>query len=203
MNVSDAMLLAPEEVYDKKKAPVKGETELDQAERKRLRAAKKRAKKGEVAARAKAKEVKERMNPALASRQKKESAVATLVGQKVFIWLGWRGRMECGFANFFFFFFPILSLTRFAHILFNGTTIEYYLHRQGRQQAVSSQEERCAGGQKGEQIEAVRELDGITSSRASQHSINLLHYVLHCNKFHPFVTFFFFFVSLRGRGKGH
>ncbi|RUS28387.1 LOW QUALITY PROTEIN: hypothetical protein BC938DRAFT_481943 [Jimgerdemannia flammicorona] len=81
VNVSDATLLAPEEVYDKK-GLVKGETEMDQAERKRQRAAMKRAKKNELVLKAKARKVAEKMNPALAERQKKEKAVATLAGQK-------------------------------------------------------------------------------------------------------------------------
>ncbi|CAG8507476.1 9262_t:CDS:2, partial [Ambispora leptoticha] len=44
VNVNDASLLAPEEVFEKKKGEVKGETELDSAEKKRIRASKKRAK---------------------------------------------------------------------------------------------------------------------------------------------------------------
>ncbi|CAI2184095.1 11050_t:CDS:10, partial [Funneliformis geosporum] len=47
VNVSDAKLLAPEEVYDKKKGEIKGETEKDSNEKKRAHVAKKRAKKKE------------------------------------------------------------------------------------------------------------------------------------------------------------
>ncbi|KAF9356241.1 U3 snoRNP protein [Mortierella sp. NVP85] len=48
VSVADAALLAPEEIYSAGKAPVKGATEMDQAERKRKRAQAKRAKKVEV-----------------------------------------------------------------------------------------------------------------------------------------------------------
>ncbi|CAG8477406.1 5810_t:CDS:10 [Racocetra fulgida] len=47
VHVSDGTLLAPEEVYDKKKQEVKGDTEMDSNEKKRARAAKKRLKKKE------------------------------------------------------------------------------------------------------------------------------------------------------------
>ncbi|KAF9169821.1 hypothetical protein BGX21_002192 [Mortierella sp. AD011] len=48
VSVADAALLAPEEVYSAGNAPIKGETEMDQAERKRKRAQAKKAKKVEI-----------------------------------------------------------------------------------------------------------------------------------------------------------
>ncbi|KAF9114282.1 hypothetical protein BGX27_011260 [Mortierella sp. AM989] len=48
VSVADAALLAPEEVYSAGKTPVKGETEMDQAERKRKRAQAKKVKKVEI-----------------------------------------------------------------------------------------------------------------------------------------------------------
>ncbi|KAF9578196.1 U3 snoRNP protein [Lunasporangiospora selenospora] len=47
VGVADAALLAPEEIYSTGKNPVKGDTEMDQAERKRKRSKAKRAKKAE------------------------------------------------------------------------------------------------------------------------------------------------------------
>ncbi|KAF9425288.1 hypothetical protein BGZ94_007674 [Podila epigama] len=52
VSVADAALLAPEEIYSAGKAPVKGETELEQAERKRKRAQAKRAKRADIKERA-------------------------------------------------------------------------------------------------------------------------------------------------------
>ncbi|KAG0370901.1 U3 small nucleolar ribonucleoprotein complex, subunit Mpp10 [Gamsiella multidivaricata] len=48
VSVADAALLAPEEIYSAGKAPVKGDTEMEQAERKRKRAQAKRAKKADI-----------------------------------------------------------------------------------------------------------------------------------------------------------
>lgn len=47
VSVADAALLAPEEIYSAGKQPIKGDTEMEQAERKRKRSAAKRAKKAE------------------------------------------------------------------------------------------------------------------------------------------------------------
>ncbi|KAF8940412.1 U3 small nucleolar ribonucleoprotein complex, subunit Mpp10 [Dissophora ornata] len=47
VSVADAALLAPEEIYSAGKAPVKGDTEMEQAERKRKRSQAKRSKKAE------------------------------------------------------------------------------------------------------------------------------------------------------------
>ncbi|KAF9161398.1 U3 snoRNP protein [Actinomortierella ambigua] len=53
VGVADAALLAPEEVYSAGKTPIKGETEMDQTERKRKRAKAKRTKKAEIKEQAK------------------------------------------------------------------------------------------------------------------------------------------------------
>ncbi|KAL0142940.1 U3 small nucleolar ribonucleoprotein complex, subunit Mpp10 [Mucor lusitanicus] len=59
VNVSDATLLAPEEVYDKKRGDVKAAAEMDQDERKRLRAQKKKLKRKERDMKERTKAVKE------------------------------------------------------------------------------------------------------------------------------------------------
>ncbi|KAF9896125.1 hypothetical protein BX616_008080, partial [Lobosporangium transversale] len=48
VSVADAALLAPEEVYSAGKQPIKGDTEMEQADRKRKRAQAKKAKKVEI-----------------------------------------------------------------------------------------------------------------------------------------------------------
>ncbi|KAG0224917.1 U3 small nucleolar ribonucleoprotein complex, subunit Mpp10 [Mortierella sp. GBAus27b] len=48
VSVADAALLAPEEVYSAGKAPIKGDTEMEQSDRKRKRAQAKKTKKAEV-----------------------------------------------------------------------------------------------------------------------------------------------------------
>ncbi|KAF9978446.1 U3 snoRNP protein [Actinomortierella ambigua] len=53
VGVADAALLAPEEIYSAGKTPIKGDTEMDQAERKRKRAKAKRTKKAEIKEKAK------------------------------------------------------------------------------------------------------------------------------------------------------
>lgn len=45
VNVSDATLLAPEEVYDKKRGELKSKTEMTKSEKKRLRNKRKKQKK--------------------------------------------------------------------------------------------------------------------------------------------------------------
>ncbi|CAG8517437.1 9500_t:CDS:10 [Acaulospora morrowiae] len=104
VSVSDATLLAPEEVYDKKKREVKGETEMDSSEKKRVRAEKKRIKKKEKALKEREKKVIERymhpliirytsalfltvlpfvrMNPGMGNKYAKKKILDTLIGQK-------------------------------------------------------------------------------------------------------------------------
>jgi len=82
VNVSDATLLAPEEVFEKKRTDVKGETELDQGERAKLRAAKKMAKRKEKTMKEREMKVVEKMNPGRGNKHAKSKAVKELVGQK-------------------------------------------------------------------------------------------------------------------------
>jgi len=82
VNVSDATLLAPEEVFEKKRTDVKGETELDQGERAKLRAAKKKAKRKDKAMKEREMKVIEKMNPGRGNKHAKSKAVKELVGQK-------------------------------------------------------------------------------------------------------------------------
>ncbi|KAF9435853.1 hypothetical protein BGZ76_005376 [Entomortierella beljakovae] len=76
VSVADASLLAPEEVYSAGKAPVKGETEMDQAERKRKRAQSKKVKKVEI--REKARKEADRK----AEREAKDRRLGREVGDK-------------------------------------------------------------------------------------------------------------------------
>ncbi|KAF9941022.1 hypothetical protein BGZ67_006078 [Mortierella alpina] len=76
VSVADASLLAPEEVYSAGKAPVKGDTELEQAERKRKRSAAKRAKKAENKERA------QRDAERQAEREAKDRRLGRQVGDK-------------------------------------------------------------------------------------------------------------------------
>ncbi|CAG8630279.1 6215_t:CDS:2, partial [Funneliformis mosseae] len=82
VNVSDAKLLAPEEVYDKKKGEIKGETEKDSTEKKRARVAKKRAKKREKLLKEREKKVIEKINPGLGNKHSKQKILDSLIGQK-------------------------------------------------------------------------------------------------------------------------
>ncbi|KAG2172952.1 hypothetical protein INT44_004693 [Umbelopsis vinacea] len=82
VNVSDATLLAPEEVFDKKRADVKGETELDQTERAKLRAAKKKSKRKEKVMKEREIKVVEKMNPGRGNKHAKSKAFKELIGQK-------------------------------------------------------------------------------------------------------------------------
>ncbi|KAF9307357.1 hypothetical protein BGZ74_005797 [Mortierella antarctica] len=76
VSVADAALLAPEEIYSAGKAPIKGDTEMEQAERKRKRAQAKRAKKGEN--KEKARKDAERA----AEREAKDRRLGRQVGDK-------------------------------------------------------------------------------------------------------------------------
>ncbi|KAH8548970.1 U3 small nucleolar ribonucleoprotein complex, subunit Mpp10 [Umbelopsis sp. PMI_123] len=82
VNVSDATLLAPEEVFEKKRTDVKGETELDQTERAKIRAAKKKSKRKEKAMREREVKVIEKMNPGRGNKHAKSKAFKELIGQK-------------------------------------------------------------------------------------------------------------------------
>ncbi|GET01744.1 U3 small nucleolar ribonucleoprotein protein MPP10 [Rhizophagus clarus] len=82
INVSDAKLLAPEEIYDKKKGEIKGKTEMNSTEKNRIRAAKKRAKKKEKVLKEREKKVIERMNPGLGNKHSKQNILDSLIGQK-------------------------------------------------------------------------------------------------------------------------
>lgn len=86
VNVSDATLLAPEEVYDKKQGEVKDQSEMNQEERRRARKQKKMAKRKDNAIKAKEQELLAKSRPASASgfvdRRSKTKAVKELIGQK-------------------------------------------------------------------------------------------------------------------------
>uniref|UniRef100_A0A1C7NIF8 U3 small nucleolar ribonucleoprotein protein MPP10 n=1 Tax=Choanephora cucurbitarum TaxID=101091 RepID=A0A1C7NIF8_9FUNG len=82
VNVSDATLLAPEEIYDKKRTDVKAVTEMDQAERKRLRAQKKKMKRKERDMKERELKVMQKYNPKVGEKQSKQKAVKELLGQK-------------------------------------------------------------------------------------------------------------------------
>ncbi|KAF8934015.1 U3 snoRNP protein [Haplosporangium gracile] len=76
VGVADAAMLAPEEIYSAGKAPVKGDTELEQAERKRKRSAAKRAKKAENKERA------QKEAERAAEREAKDRRLGRQVGDK-------------------------------------------------------------------------------------------------------------------------
>ncbi|CAO3624051.1 unnamed protein product [Cunninghamella blakesleeana] len=87
VNVSDATLLAPEEVYDKKRGEVKDKSEMDQDERKRERKQKKLMKRKERSLKEKERQIIEKSKPSGStslkeSRQTKTKAVKELLGQK-------------------------------------------------------------------------------------------------------------------------
>ncbi|CAG8539157.1 3904_t:CDS:10 [Paraglomus occultum] len=82
LNVNDSNLLAPEEVYDKKNAEVKGETELTSADKKNIRVKKKRAKKKAKKMREREEKVIEKMNPGLVKNHSKKKVLDKLIGQK-------------------------------------------------------------------------------------------------------------------------
>ncbi|KAG0288403.1 hypothetical protein BGZ96_007834 [Linnemannia gamsii] len=76
VGVADAAMLAPEEIYSAGKAPVKGDTELEQAERKRKRSAAKRSKKAENKERA------QKEAERAAEREAKDRRLGRQVGDK-------------------------------------------------------------------------------------------------------------------------
>ncbi|KAG0049128.1 hypothetical protein BGZ83_006024 [Gryganskiella cystojenkinii] len=76
VSVADAALLAPEEIYSAGKQPIKGDTEMEQAERKRKRSAAKRAKKAENQERAR------RDAERAAEREAKDRRLGRQVGDK-------------------------------------------------------------------------------------------------------------------------
>ncbi|CEI94717.1 hypothetical protein RMCBS344292_08921 [Rhizopus microsporus] len=82
VNVSDATLLAPEEVYEKKRGEVKATTEMDQAERKKARALKKKLKRKEKEMKEKEKKIIQKYNPKMAQKEEKIKAVKDLLGSK-------------------------------------------------------------------------------------------------------------------------
>ncbi|KAI9320254.1 U3 small nucleolar ribonucleoprotein complex, subunit Mpp10 [Dichotomocladium elegans] len=82
VNVSDATLLAPEEVYEKKKAEIKDKTEMSQEERKRAHAKKKKMKRKEKALKEREMKIIHKQNPGLGNKHAKMKAVKELLGQK-------------------------------------------------------------------------------------------------------------------------
>ncbi|KAI1315343.1 hypothetical protein EDD11_000951 [Mortierella claussenii] len=76
VSVADAALLAPEEIYSAGKQPIKGDTEMEQSERKRKRAQIKKAKKAEI--REKTRKEAER----LAEREARDRRLGREVGDK-------------------------------------------------------------------------------------------------------------------------
>ncbi|KAK5814660.1 U3 small nucleolar ribonucleoprotein complex, subunit Mpp10 [Linnemannia elongata] len=76
VGVADAAMLAPEEIYSAGKAPIKGDTEMEQAERKRKRSAAKRVKKAENKERA------QKEAERAAEREAKDRRLGRQVGDK-------------------------------------------------------------------------------------------------------------------------
>lgn len=94
VNVSEATLLAPEEVYDKKHGDVKATSEMDQAERKRLRAQKKKMKRKEQEMKEKQLKIMQKYNPQVGQKQAKKKAVKELLGQKNVTLIGKDGQKK-------------------------------------------------------------------------------------------------------------
>lgn len=94
VNVSDATLLAPEEVYEKKRGEVKATTEMDQTERKKLRAQKKKMKRKENEMKEKEKKIMHKYNPKMAQREEKTKAVKDLLGAKNVTIIGKDGKQK-------------------------------------------------------------------------------------------------------------
>ncbi|KAI8979109.1 U3 small nucleolar ribonucleoprotein complex, subunit Mpp10 [Mycotypha africana] len=94
VNVSEATLLAPEEVYDKKRTELKSTTEMDQAERKRLRAQKKKLKRKEREMKEREIKVMQKYNPQIGQKQAKVKAVKQLLGQKNVTVIGKEGQQQ-------------------------------------------------------------------------------------------------------------
>ncbi|KAL1935568.1 hypothetical protein VTP01DRAFT_4708 [Rhizomucor pusillus] len=82
VNVSDATLLAPEEVYDKKRGELKSKSEMTQEEKKRERARKKKEKRKEKALKEREAKLLAKTNPGLGNKHAKMKAVKELLGQK-------------------------------------------------------------------------------------------------------------------------
>ena len=83
VNMSDATLLAPEEVYDKKRGEVKSKEEMTQEERKRAHAKKKQQKRKERALKEREMKLIHKQNPGLGNKHAKMKAVKELMGAKV------------------------------------------------------------------------------------------------------------------------
>ncbi|KAI9493554.1 U3 small nucleolar ribonucleoprotein complex, subunit Mpp10 [Zychaea mexicana] len=83
VNVSEATLLAPEEVYEKKQGDVKSKSEMSQDERKRAHAQKRKMKRKEKSMKEREMKLISKMNPGMGHKQAKMKAVKDLLGQKV------------------------------------------------------------------------------------------------------------------------
>lgn len=94
VNVSDATLLAPEEVYDKKRGDVKVAAEMSAEERKRLRAQKKKLNKKERQLKEREQKVIQKLNPGMVKKQSKAKAVKELLGQKNVTFIGKDGKQK-------------------------------------------------------------------------------------------------------------
>ncbi|GAA5796244.1 hypothetical protein HPULCUR_001614 [Helicostylum pulchrum] len=94
VNVSDATLLAPEEVYEKKRGDVKTAAEMEQDERKRLRAQKKKLKRKEREMKERELKIKQKYNPQIGQRQEKKKAVKELLNQKNVTVIGKDGQQK-------------------------------------------------------------------------------------------------------------
>ncbi|GAA5814007.1 hypothetical protein MFLAVUS_007497 [Mucor flavus] len=94
VNVSDATLLAPEEVYEKKRGEVKTAAEMEQDERKRLRAQKKKLKRKEREMKERELKIKQKYNPQIGQRQEKKKAVKELLNQKNVTVIGKDGQQK-------------------------------------------------------------------------------------------------------------
>lgn len=77
VTVSDAMMLAPEEVHEKKKEQ-KATTELTETDRKRERRAKKRKQHEKAVEKLKKRKVVEKLNPGLGNKYSKKAALKRL-----------------------------------------------------------------------------------------------------------------------------
>ncbi|KAG2201965.1 hypothetical protein INT47_000504 [Mucor saturninus] len=94
VNVSESTLLAPEEVYEKKRNDVKTAGEMEQDERKRLRAQNKKLKRKERAIKERELKIKQKYNPQVGQRQAKTKAVKELLGQKNVTVIGKDGQQK-------------------------------------------------------------------------------------------------------------
>ena len=77
VSVSDAMMLAPEEVHEKKNEQ-KGKTELTDTDRKRERRAKKRRQHERAVEKTKRRKLVEKLNPGLGNKYSKKAALEKL-----------------------------------------------------------------------------------------------------------------------------